>query len=90
VYNRAKGAFTRIVPQREVSWRNGGLGALELAVRVSYLDLNDGSVQGGTDTAVSSGINWYWNRWFRLQANYAFEDLGGRPDRGPLNIFQMR
>jgi phosphate-selective porin OprO/OprP len=89
-YDRTKGSFTRINPQRELSWRNGGLGAWELALRISYLDLNDGPVQGGTDTAVTSGVNWYWNRWFRIQANYAFDDLGGRPDRGPLNIFQMR
>ena len=85
-----KGAFTRVVPGRDLSWSTGGVGAWELAVRTSYLDLNDGPIHGGTDTAVSSGVNWYWNRWFRMQANYNFEDLGGRPDRGPLNIFQLR
>jgi len=88
-YDRMKGAFTRVVPGRDLSWSTGGVGAWELAVRISYLDLNDGPIHGGTDTAVSSGVNWYWNRWFRMQANYNFENLGGRPDRGPLNIFQM-
>ena len=89
-YNRTKGAFARVVPRRDFSWTTWAPGAWEVAARFSYLTLNDGSVRGGTDAAETAGVNWYLNRWLRIQANYNFEDLGGRPQRGPLNVFQMR
>jgi phosphate-selective porin OprO/OprP len=49
-------------------------GELELAVRYSMLDLNDGLVRGGTEKNISFGINWYFSRHMRLMANYIIVD----------------
>ncbi len=47
-------------------------GEVELAVRYSMLDLNDGPIRGGTEKNISFGVNWYLSRHMRLMANYIF------------------
>jgi len=48
--------------------------ALELAARVSQLDLDDGDVRGGDSSNFSLGANWYLTRHVRLSANYVHVD----------------
>lgn len=48
--------------------------AFELAARISSLDLDDGSVQGGDSTNFTLGANWYPNANVRLTANYVRVD----------------
>ena len=36
-----------------------------MAARYSYLDLNSGTVNGGTMHITMLGLNWYWNRYVR-------------------------
>jgi phosphate-selective porin OprO/OprP len=54
--------------------RNGGLccglGAWEVAARFSYLNLNDGAVQGGILESEVVGINWYLNTHLKVQFDY--------------------
>jgi phosphate-selective porin OprO/OprP len=53
--------------------RNGlcfGPGAWEIAARYSYLDLNDGDVQGGILESETVGINWYLNTHLKIQFDY--------------------
>jgi phosphate-selective porin OprO/OprP len=45
-------------------------GAVELAARVSRLDLNDATVAHGVGTALTGGVNWYLNRNLRIMADY--------------------
>ena len=49
---------------------NHGLGAWELAVRYSYLNLNDGPVEGGVMQGLTVGLNWYLNTNLKLQFEY--------------------
>lgn len=58
-------------PEPSNSW-----GALELAVRVSSLDLADAAT-GGTADDVTAGANWYIGRNFRLMANYVHAEVDG-------------
>lgn len=53
-------------------------GALEAAVRYSTVDLDDGSIDGGTEHDWTLGLNWYIGEHFKLQANAirAFSDRG--------------
>jgi len=45
-------------------------GAVELAVRYSELNLNNGPVLGGKEHDWTAGANWYLGSHLRLQANY--------------------
>jgi phosphate-selective porin OprO/OprP len=47
----------------------GGKGAVELAARASYVDLQDEDIQGGRESNFSLGINWYLNNQLRLSGN---------------------
>jgi phosphate-selective porin OprO and OprP len=73
----------------------GGYGAIELACRVESLsfgsmaagDVPSKSVRadviaGNTDRAVTFGVNWYLNRWVKLQFNAIRESLSD-PSQGP-------
>ncbi|HKU79666.1 MAG TPA: porin [Rhodanobacteraceae bacterium] len=67
--------FTNPVPARP--W-----GAVELALRFSALDLDDGNVTGGREHDWTLGLNWYLGKHFKLQANY----IRAFSDRGDLHI----
>lgn len=59
--------------------------ALELALRISSLDLDDASVSGGDTANFTLGVNWYPNEHVRLTANYVHVDgerrgVGIEPD----------
>jgi phosphate-selective porin OprO/OprP len=93
-----KGKFKRLEPAREFSFANGGLGAWELAARVAGVDLNDGTIKGGTMKNFSVALNWYANSNVRFMFGYdRIIDIknsplttrkGGKPDG--LNTFMFR
>lgn len=57
------GRFRRIHPLH-------GPGALQLALRYSFLDLNSGPVAGGRERDVTLGVNWYFSPYMRFMFNY--------------------
>ncbi|WP_257385912.1 OprO/OprP family phosphate-selective porin [Tahibacter caeni] len=65
------GAFGNVKPKNDY-------GAVEVGLRYSTLDLNDGLVAGGKQHDWTLGLNWYLGQHFKLQANYirAFSDKG--------------
>ena len=83
-FNYAHGKFIRIRPQNP-------RGAWEIAVRYSYLNLNDSDVTGGRERNVTVGLNWYSpSNLFRLMSNLIFvktDEYAGNED--PL-ILQFR
>lgn len=62
-YDVAGGKFKSVSPQH-------GFGALELALRFSTVDLNDGPLTGGDADSLSAAINWYINKRLRFSFNY--------------------
>lgn len=67
-YNKQAGAYGRVVP--DVNFGKGGPGAIEVAGRYSVLDLNDANIPGGRVQDLTAGINWYLNRYTRVEFNY--------------------
>ena len=85
-YQTTTGGFSRIRPTRNFG-SDGGWGALEVAVRYSHVDLQDGVILGGKLDDVTAGVNWYLTPNMRLMANYVHADLSSV---GKTNIIQLR
>ena len=86
-YAHKTGGFRAVTPDRNFRSKDNGLGAWEVAIRYSTIDLNDGIVQGGQLDDVTLGLNWYLNFNTRVMFNYVMADLKGV---GDVNIFQTR
>jgi phosphate-selective porin OprO/OprP len=73
---------------------DGGLGAWEVVLRYSSLDLNDDTagVPGGRMDDVSLGLNWYLHSNARLMFNYIMSGVKDEDeeDVGTANAFTMR
>jgi phosphate-selective porin OprO/OprP len=91
-YDTGVSTFRRLVPARPLHLFDdrGGLGALELAARLSWLDVSDGGVDGGRMLSVTIGPAWTWNRNVRVQAGYVVARVRDRPDDGTQHIAQAR
>jgi phosphate-selective porin OprO/OprP len=91
-YKPDKGVFDLIVPKRPFSLQSGGLGAWEIGVRFSEIDLNDGAINGGEEQNLTVGLNWYPNAFLRLMANYVdvLELDGGLHNGEAIDLFQLR
>ena len=68
-----------------------GPGAWELAARLSYLDFDDRSVEGGRLLDSTLGLNWWLTPYMRVMFNYIHADLD-RPTVGDssTDIFAVR
>ena len=93
-YNRSAGIFTGVEPQPVFHPSKGEWGAWELALRHSYVDLNDGIIQGGKENNLTAGLNWIHNRNVRMMFNYIHAYVKDRASppvaNGRANIFQAR
>jgi len=87
-YKASKGVFSRVSPADNFTV-DGGSGAVELAVRLSNLDLNDAgaSISGGELDDLTLGLNWYLNRSTRVTLNWVNADIEGV---GEANAVQAR
>jgi phosphate-selective porin OprO/OprP len=66
-YDAGSGLFLPVTPRNPLF--KGGLGAFEIAARISYVDLTDQDIIGGQETNISLGFNWYLNEQFRVMTN---------------------
>lgn len=80
-YHPATGTFGRFKPARSVS--AGGPGAWQLAARLSEVDLNDGTINGGKERNLTFGVNWFLEPTLRLSLNYVnVLSVDGGPNAG--------
>ncbi len=93
-WNAANGIFGALKPTRPLGSDDGGWGALELAVRYSFADLNDrenllpaaGGIRGGEQSAWTAGLNWYVNNNVRFLVDYQWVDVD-RQSTGAANAY---
>jgi len=90
IYFPARGIFGAIQPDKPFG--QGGPGAWEVAARISRLDLNDGSLEGGRETNMSLGLSWYpiqnvrvYGEWVRV-----LDIKGGNYHDTEMDAWQMR
>jgi phosphate-selective porin OprO/OprP len=88
-YKKSSGVVDRVKPKKNFSF-GGGLGAWEVLARVSYLDLNDGTVRGGRLADYTAGLGWYINPNTRWLFNYIYADVDRAAGSGHTHIFEMR
>ena len=68
----------------EENFGKGGLGAWEIAIRYSELDLSDEGIDGGVQEGITLGVNWYLNPATRFLLNYILTERSpGLPIIGP-------
>jgi phosphate-selective porin OprO/OprP len=95
-YSTESASFGRLTPKNEFSLDGGGLGAWEIGARYSYIDLNDENIQGGEQSNITVGVNWYLNPTALFRFNYVYahvEDTNAGKrylDNGHTRIWQMR
>ena len=93
-YNPALGIFSGVDPQPSFHPTKGEWGAWELALRHSYVDLNDGEIKGGRESNFTTGLNWIHNRNVRMMFNYVNAHVEDRDspviEDGNAHIFQVR
>jgi phosphate-selective porin OprO/OprP len=87
-YSAKNGKFGRLRPKENAG--DGGIGAWEVAVRYSHLDLNDGVITGGEEDNITFGLNWYINPYIRFMANYILVYTDRNAGDEEPRIFQMR
>jgi phosphate-selective porin OprO/OprP len=89
-YRMSKAAWSGVKPGQEFDLNAGGWGALELALRYSYADLNDNEnlfvtdatgasqfvgFRGGQEQNWTVGVNWYVNENIRFMFNWINADI---------------
>ena len=89
-YDRTAGYFGTVTPQQPVAYGTHNIGAWEVALRLSYLNLVDGAVRGGRGVELMPGLNWYLTRNFRLQLSYGYTHVEDGPQNGNLHLVQTR
>lgn len=72
-YNRKRGSFKRVSPNKN-AFEGDGLGAWEVAGRVSMIDLNDGALRGGEACTITAGVNCYLNPNTKVMVNVGHTD----------------
>lgn len=90
-YQADEGQFGRVKVKRPVT--QGGLGAVELAVRYDSADLSDvGTPAAGEYSGWTFGANWYLHPYMRVMANYTTSKNELRAPFADVDVktFQLR
>jgi phosphate-selective porin OprO/OprP len=87
-YNTVGGFFKAVSPARPVG--EGGPGAWELVFRLSNIDLDSGTLNGGKFLRFTPAINWYLSNYVRLSFSYGYGYLDRFNLKGNTQFFQSR
>jgi phosphate-selective porin OprO and OprP len=69
---------------------SGGIGAWELVLRYSYVDMNSGAIDGGKFWRITPMVNWHMSSTTRLELVYGYSGLGRDGIQGNTSYFQTR
>ena len=89
-YKASKGNFSRVTPKGVVG--KAGIGAWQVAMRYSSLDLTNEDITGGEEDNFTVGLNWYATQNIRFAANYVnvLDVKGGANNGDEPQSFQLR
>jgi phosphate-selective porin OprO and OprP len=87
-YNPQIGIYS-FVPVKNPVFK-GGTGAIEAVVRLSTLDLDDGSITGGKFWRITPMVNWYLTKDVRFEVAYGYGVLERFSLKGTTHFFQTR
>ena len=88
-YKNSYATFGRLKPKK--IFMNSGSGAWELALRYTNTNLNSKSINGGEQSDITFGTNWYLNSATRIMFNYVWTDINKKDiGSGNLNILEVR
>jgi len=87
-YNTRGGFFNAVSPARTLF--EGGPGAWEAVLRVSYIDLDGGTLHGGRFWRITPMVNWHMSDNLRLEMAYGYGQLDRFDLVGGTQFFQGR
>jgi phosphate-selective porin OprO/OprP len=87
-YNSKGAYFGAVSPARPVF--EGGPGAVEGVLRLSYSDFDSGTIEGGKFWRITPMVNWYLSDNIRLEFVYGFGVLDRFGLKGYTQFFQSR
>jgi phosphate-selective porin OprO/OprP len=87
-YAAPLGTFRAVSPARPVF--KGGPGAFEAVLRVSYIDLDSDSLNGGKFWRITPMVNWHLNDQARLEVSYGIGGLDRFGGHSRTEFFQAR
>lgn len=87
-YNTVSGIYAFVPVPNPVF--KGGWGTWEALLRVTSLDLDDGSIQGGTFWRITPMINWYLSDNLRLEFAYGYGVMDRFGLSGTTQFYQAR
>lgn len=88
LYNNKGGYFEAVAPAR--SFFKGGKGALELVLRLSYVDMDSQDIDGGVFRRITPMLNWHLSDNMRLEFVYGYSVLDKLDKTGTTQYLQTR
>jgi phosphate-selective porin OprO/OprP len=86
-YRTQFGHFERVIPNESFTIDGQHWGAVQIAARYSYLNLDSASIHGGALDDITGGVNWFLNPVTRITVNYVWAH---RESVGDSNIVEGR
>jgi phosphate-selective porin OprO and OprP len=97
LYNRKDGTWTRTIPNEDLIGEAPGIGAFELVLRYSYLNLasgqpvltNGSGARAGNEHDITAGLNWYLNPLAIVRLNYVWTRINSVSPGASGNIHAL-